>query len=163
MFLPMPINKDKEAIMIDFSCTGIGYGMSDVGMHIAHAIRPCDLINGGEETLIEGYISALEVAMNRNANQFGSKTKKLWEYPRETAMRHYRFACVDYLRFVMGRFWRTASPESFHKKKDNKNVTLINRNCLAAMAFIEKVDCYLVDFEREKRDREKQSNISIPK
>jgi hypothetical protein len=114
----MPNNKDKDAIMIDFSCTGIGFGMSDVGMHIAHAIHPCDLINGGEERLIAGYISALEVAINRIA------TKKKWHYPKETAMRHYRLACVDYLRFVMGRFWRNASPESFHKGKDNKNVTL---------------------------------------
>lgn len=51
--------------------------MSDVGMHIAHAVHPCDLINRGEETLIEGYILALEVAMNGNAKQLGSKTKKL--------------------------------------------------------------------------------------
>jgi hypothetical protein len=51
----MPNNKVKDAIMIDFSCTGIGFGMSDVGMHIAHAIRPCDLINGDKETLIAGY------------------------------------------------------------------------------------------------------------
>jgi len=148
----MPNNKDKDAIMIDFSCTGIGFGMSDVGMHIAHAIRPCDLINGGEETLIAGYISALEVAINHIAAQHGRQTKKKWDYPKETAMRHYRLACVDYLRFVMGRFWRNASPESFHKGKDNKNVTLLNRNCEAAMAFIEKVDCYLVDFEMEKRE-----------
>ena len=69
-------------------------------------------------------------------------------------MRHYRLACVDYLRFIMGRFWRNATPESFEKRKDSKNTTLINRNLEAALAFIEKVDRYLEAFEKEKRERE---------
>ena len=69
-------------------------------------------------------------------------------------MRHYRLACVDYLRFIMGRFWRTAGPESFEKKKGSKNTTLINRNLDAALAFIQKVDGYLEVFEQEKKERE---------
>ena len=62
-FLPTEANKEgkEDAIMIDFSCTGIGYGMSDVGMHIVHAVLPNDFENGGEEWLVEGYLSALEV------------------------------------------------------------------------------------------------------
>jgi hypothetical protein len=113
-------DKGKGVIMIDFSCTGIGYGMSNVSMHIAHAVHPRDLDNGGEEWLVEKYMSALE----------------------------------DYLRFVMGRFWRSSSPESFREKRDNKNITLINQNLEAAVAFIERVDGYLADFEKEKRARE---------
>mmetsp|Transcript_26859 Transcript_26859/g.48727 ORF Transcript_26859/g.48727 Transcript_26859/m.48727 type:complete len:129 (-) Transcript_26859:582-968(-) len=49
VFLPSESIEEgnKDAIMIDFSCTGIGYGMSDVvGMHIVHAVLPHDLENG---------------------------------------------------------------------------------------------------------------------
>jgi len=138
--------------MIDFSCAGIGYGMSDVGMHIVHAVLPSDLDDGGEEYLIEGYVTALEDAMNRKQRPNGDEMK--WTYPRDVAMRHYRLACVDYLRFIMGRFWRTAGPESFEKKKGSKNTTLINRNLDAALAFIQKVDGYLEVFEQEKKERE---------
>ena len=149
-------DEGKGAIMIDFSCTGIGYGMSDVGMHIAHAVHPRDLENGGEEWLVEKYMSALEEAKNRRGKLgvTNGRGRESREYPRMAAMRHYRLACVDYLRFVMGRFWRSASPESFREKRDNKNVTLINRNLEAAVAFIERVDGYLADFEMEKRARE---------
>ena len=154
-FLPTEANKEgkEDAIMIDFSCTGIGYGMSDVGMHIVHAVLPNDLDNGGEELLVEGYLSALEDAMNRSGMNNGER----WTYPREVAMRHYQLACVDYLRFIMGRFWSSATPESFEKKKNSKNTTLINRNLEAAMKFIGKVDRYLEVFEKEKREREAAS------
>ena len=158
VFLP---NETKEgnddAIMIDFSCAGIGYGMSDVGMHIVHAVLPEDLENGGEEKLVEGYLIALEDAVNRKLGEGSDGNKEKWTYPRDVAMRHYRLACVDYLRFIMGRFWRSATPESFEKKKNSKNTTLINRNLEAAMAFIEKVDSYLEVFEKEKREREASS------
>lgn len=156
LFLPNEA-KGKEggdAIMIDFSCVGVGYGMSDVGMHIVHAVLPSDLEDGGEEYLVEGYLLALEDAMNRKHGGKESDGGKKWTYPREVAMRHYRLACIDYLRFIMGRFWRNATPESFEKKKDSKNTTLINRNLDAAMSFIDKVDGYLETFEREKSERE---------
>lgn len=129
--------------MIDFSCVGIGYGMSDVAMHIVHAVVPADLENGQEEYLVEQYITALEDAINKNRDFE-------WTFPRDIAMRQYQLACVDYLRFIMGRFWKSAAPETFEKKKGSKNTTLINRDIEAAMAFIEKVDRYLEVFEREK-------------
>lgn len=165
VFLPKEAKEDGNegdaaAIMIDFSCAGIGYGMSDVGMHIVHAVLPSDLENGGEELLVEGYLSALEDAMNRkqlNGGEDDDKSKK-WTYPREVAMRHYQLACVDYLRFILGRFWRSATPESFEKKKNSKNTTLINRNIEAAVTFIEKVDKYLKVFEEEKMDRENREH-----
>jgi len=140
----LPSSEDKAPIMIDFSCTGIGLGMSDVSMHIVHAVIPKDLENGGEEELLEGYLTALEEAVSRRKGQS-------WTYPREIAMRHYQLACIDYLRFILGRFWRSATPESFEKKKASKNTTLINRNVDTAMAFIEKVDKYLELFEQEKK------------
>ena len=151
VFLPNESSKEGEAIMIDFSCVGIGIGMSDVGMHIVHAVLPEDLDNGGEEMLLEGYLTALETAMNRK--QVGSDKEK-WAYSRDLALRHYQLACVDYIRFIMGRFWRSATPESFEKKKGSKNTTLINRNLEAALRFIQKVDGYLEVFEKEKKDRE---------
>ncbi|KAL3796226.1 hypothetical protein ACHAWO_010506 [Cyclotella atomus] len=134
---------DEKAIMIDFSCVGIGYGMSDVAMHIVHAVLPADLENGQEEYLVEQYILALENAMTK-------KSKDMWKFPREVAQRQYQLACIDYLRFIMGRFWKSATPESFEKKKNSKNTTLINRDVKAAMAFIEKVDRNLEVFENEK-------------
>lgn len=142
--------------MIDFSCAGVGYGMSDVGMHVVHAVLPEDLEGGGEEALVEGYISALESAVNRRRRRrlVGCAAEsEEWSYPRDVAMRHYRLACVDYLRFILGRFWRSAAPESFEKKRGSRNTTLINRNLDAALAFIEKVDRYLEEFEEERRTR----------
>jgi len=144
VFLPSDDSDDsKSPIMIDFSCTGIGYGMSDVGMHIVHAVLPQDLENGGEEELLEGYLTALEEAVSQRKGQ-------RWSYDRTVAMRHYQLACIDYLRFILGRFWRSATPETFEKKRGSKNTTLINRNVEAAMTFIEKVDAYLEVFEKEK-------------
>ena len=140
VFLRSDDDGDKPPVMIDFSCTGIGLGISDVGMHIVHA--NLDLQNGVEEELLEGYLTALEEAVSR-------RTGERWTYPRRIAMRHYQLACIDYLRFILGRFWRSATPESFEKKKASKNTTLINRNVDAAMAFIEKVDKYLEVFEQE--------------
>jgi len=70
---------------------------------------------------------ALENAVNRrrrskqNNNNNGDgegQEEENWTYPREVAMRHYRLACVDYLRFIMGRFWRSVTPESFEKNRE---------------------------------------------
>ena len=127
------VHGSKRAIMIDFSCVGIGFGMSDVAMHIVHAILPADLENGQEEFLVEQYIIALEDAINEG------RTDR-WVFPRDVAWRQYQLACIDYLRFIMGRFWKSATTESFEKKKNSKNTTLINRDVKAAMSFIEKVD-----------------------
>ena len=118
--------------------------MSDLAMHIVHANLPSELEDGGEESLVESYLTALESMMS-------ARTGREWVYPRQAAMRHYRLACVDYLRFIMGRFWRVATPESFEKRRSSRNTTLINRNLDAALRFIEKCDGYLAEFERERR------------
>ena len=65
-------------------------------------------------------------------------------------MKQYRLAVIDYGRFVLGRFWKSATPETFSKRKDSPNTTLINRNVAAAMAFIDRMERYLSDFENEQ-------------
>jgi thiamine kinase-like enzyme len=138
----LPHDMTANAVLIDFASTGVGLGMSDVAMHVIHSVLPCEeeQEEEEEEALVNAYLTAL-----RRANPTTAC------YPREVAMRHYRLACVDYVRFIMGRFWRDATKESFEKKKLSKNTTLINRNVDAAMAWIARVDKYLSEFEKEKR------------
>jgi thiamine kinase-like enzyme len=136
----LPVDMTKNAVMIDFASTGVGLGMSDVAMHMIHSILPC-VKEEQEEAMVNAYLTALQKA-NPNTSK----------YPPEVAMRHYRLACVDYVRFIMGRFWRDATKESFEKNKLSKSITLINRNVDAAMAWIAKVDKYLSEFEKEKED-----------
>ena len=98
-------------MLIDFASTGVGFGAADVAMHLQHAITPADLADGGEERLIDGYLAALKAARGPEAA----------EYPRELAMRHYTLGVVDYGRFIVGRFWSAATPESFAKKANSPN------------------------------------------
>lgn len=125
-------------IIIDFASTGLGLGMSDVAMHITHALRPENLVDGGEEKLVEQYLDALERALPDHQS-----------YPRDVAMRHYRLAVIDYFRFVMGRLWRGATLETFEKRKDSKNSVYVNRSIEAAINFIERADKYLTEIEIE--------------
>jgi hypothetical protein len=52
----IPRDSMLDAIMIDFASVGVGIGMSDVAMHIYHALKPCDI---NEEALIDEYLHAL--------------------------------------------------------------------------------------------------------
>lgn len=40
---------NAKAVLVDFASIGIGLGMSDVAMHLHHAVLPEDLANGGED------------------------------------------------------------------------------------------------------------------
>lgn len=143
----LPKDPDGEAVMIDFASTGVGIGMSDVAMHIIHAVRPSD---GSEDELIRGYLDALHearVLYNHNAHP----------YPEDIAFRQYRLAYVDYFRFMLGRFWKSASMESFESKRKSKNTTLVNRDVDAAMVFVAKVDKYLEVFEKERAEAKELS------
>ena len=111
---------ERSVILVDFASTGVGLGMSDVAMHIHHAVLPEHLANGGEEELLEHYLTQLNTSLGLTTN--GQKF-----YPKDVAMRHYRLAVADYFRFFLGRFWKTATLESFVKKKDSKNTALMNR------------------------------------
>ena len=142
VFLPLDNDdcKNKEPLMIDFASSGVGMGVSDVAMHITHAVHPTDLQNGGEEELVEAYLQYFYNALPADKKNVYSKVD---------ALRHYRFATVDYFRFVLGRLWRGATLESFEKKKNSKNAVLVSRNIEAALAFIERTERYLKEIENE--------------
>ena len=127
--------------MVDFASTGVGLGMSDVAMHIHHAVLPEHLENGGEDALVDHYLTELNQRLAVHSKS----------YPRETALRHYRLAVADYFRFFLGRFWKSATPESFAKKKDSKNTALINRNVASALRFLDRVEGYLTQIETEEK------------
>lgn len=129
----------NDPIIIDFASTGIGLGMSDVAMHITHALHPDNLVDGKEEALVDFYLEELQNALPDECS-----------YPRDIAIRHYRLAVIDYFRFVMGRLWRGASLETFEKRKDSKNSVFVNRSIEAAINFIERADRYLADLEEER-------------
>lgn len=133
-------NNDRGVIVVDFASTGVGLGMSDVAMHIHHAVRPELLSNGGEEMLIDHYLTRLNERL---------KQQQLGPYPRDVALQHYRLAVADYFRFFLGRFWKSATRETFIQKKDSKNTALINRDVDAAMAFLERVEKYVTMIEVE--------------
>lgn len=136
--LPTNDIADDHAVLVDFASTGVGLGMSDLAMHIRHAVLPEHLQNGGEEALVRYYWEYL-------CTHISGET----QYPWEDAWRHYRLAVVDYFRFFLARMWKGATPATLAKKRDNKNVNLINRNIPAAIAFLQKVHEYLAEVEKE--------------
>uniref|UniRef100_A0A6S8A469 Uncharacterized protein n=1 Tax=Aplanochytrium stocchinoi TaxID=215587 RepID=A0A6S8A469_9STRA len=143
VFLPAEHSNERDGLLIDFASTGVGYGMSDVAMHLSHSVSPEVLANGGEERLIASYINALKkVYAERGAGM------AMCEYPPSVASLHYKLGVVDYARFVLGRFWGNASPEVFLSKADKPNVTLVNRNAKAALAFVEKTHRCLLELEQ---------------
>jgi Ecdysteroid kinase-like family len=133
-------NASAGAIIVDYASVGIGLGMSDVAMHVHHAVLPEHLSHGGEERLVRHYWQTLTASLP------ASKT-----YPWDVAWRHYQLAVVDYFRFFLGRFWRSATVESMKKMAGSKNTSLLNRNVTAAMEFIRRVDKYMVFVETERR------------
>ena len=120
-------------IMIDMASASCGFGMSDVAMHIHHAVNPEDLDDGGEESLVEFYIQTLR--------DLGC------DYPADVAHRHYQLSVLDYARFFMGRMWKSATPKTMAQKKDNENIANINRSVSSAMRFVKVVDRYLSEME----------------
>jgi len=130
----------SRALLVDFASCGIGLGMSDLAMHIRHAVIPEDLENGGEEVVVRHYWEHLTALIDDDNADL---------YPWDVAWRHYKLAVVDYFRFFLARMWKSATPESMERKADNKNVSLINRNIPAAMAFLRAVDGYLTEVESE--------------
>ena len=120
----------EEPMLIDFASTGVGLGMCDVAMLLAHSVSPTTLAGGGQQRLIDAYLDALE-------------EKGVTNYDRSTAMRHFHLATVDYARFVVSRFWAGASAATFAKRAANPNVCLPNRDVEAALCFAERIDASL--------------------
>jgi len=159
---PKNIHHGTDAMIIDFASTGVGFGMSDISMLLIHSMRPSER---NEETLISYYLGELEhyyhltrtISSNVDATKEEEQQQKQHcFFDKEIAMRHYRLGVVDYFRFVLGRFWKSASPKTFNDKRENKNVTFVNRDLDAAMALIDIVDSYLLGFEAEKRHNEEE-------
>jgi hypothetical protein len=133
MNVMLPRDEEDESTapwLFDFASTGVGLGMCDVAMLLAHSVEPETLADGGLERLLDVYLDALE----QNGVQ---------GYDRTDAMRHFHLATVDYARFVVSRFWSGASEEAFAKRATNPNVCLPNRSVEAAMRFVERVDASL--------------------
>ena len=136
---------DDTAKIVDYASTGVGLGMSDVAMHLHHAVVPQDLDHGGEEELVRHYWTTI----NESLQSRSSNNDDAAAYPWEVAQRHYRLAVVDYARFFLGRFWKSATQESMEKRATSKNTCLLNRSIPAAMAFVRRVDEYLTEVEAE--------------
>lgn len=117
-------------MLIDFASTGVGLGMCDVAMLLAHSVRPSTLADGGLERLLGVYLDALH-------------QKGVAEYDLPTATRHFHLATVDYARFVVSRFWSGASADAFAKRAQNPNICLPNRDVEAAIGFVERIDASL--------------------
>lgn len=130
----LPVKEGDSAVLVDFASVGVGLGMSDVAMHLRHAVRP-ELLDddGGEEALVRYYCEQL----NRP------------DYTFEQGWKDYQWAVLDYFRFFLGRFWRSATPESMAKLAPNENTNLINRDVASAMAFVRRVDEFLTALEAE--------------
>ena len=133
MNVMLGIDKNTPTIVIDMASASAGLGMSDVAMHIHHAVNPEDLDNGGEELLVDYYLQTLA---DLNC-----------DYPKEVAMRHYKLCVIDYARFFMGRMWKSATPETMAQKANNKNIANINSSVPSAMRFVKVVDRYLSEVE----------------
>lgn len=133
-----PSDADTPAMLIDFASCGVGFGMCDVAMLLAHSVAPSTLAAGGQERLIDAYLDALAA-------------NGVMGYTRDEAMRHFHLATVDYARFVVARFWGGASAEAFEKRAANPNVCLPNRNVEAALGFAERADQSLRFLEEEGR------------
>jgi Ecdysteroid kinase-like family len=135
---------EDNCLMVDFASCGVGLGMSDVAMHVRHAVEPHHLAHGGEQDLVRQYWESLQQLLLALHDADAAR-----EYTWEVAWWHYKLAVIDYFRFFLGRMWKSATPNTMKAKATNKNVSLINRSIPAAMAFLRNVEAYMVEIEAE--------------
>jgi len=129
------------ALPIDFQWTGVGLGMADVAMHLAHSVAPEALAGNGETALLEVYRSSLHDALDGTSAT---------AYTAEIANRHYCLGVVDYARMVFGAFFKGASPDSFASRAHMPNVGLAYKNVEASLLFVERVDRCLRTLEEDE-------------
>mmetsp|Transcript_9125 Transcript_9125/g.20120 ORF Transcript_9125/g.20120 Transcript_9125/m.20120 type:complete len:486 (+) Transcript_9125:91-1548(+) len=141
-FSPSPAypSAESDALLIDFQWTGVGFGMSDVAMHLSHSVAVDALRDGGERSLVQGYHQELLAAIG---------TSRAAAYTTEIAWRHYCLAVVDYARMVLGCFFVNASPQVFAARAQQENVGLCYRDVEASFHFVERVDRSLRAIEEE--------------
>eukprot|EP00927_Polykrikos_kofoidii_P050073 TRINITY_DN44015_c0_g1_i1.p1 TRINITY_DN44015_c0_g1~~TRINITY_DN44015_c0_g1_i1.p1 ORF type:complete len:475 (-),score=60.29 TRINITY_DN44015_c0_g1_i1:206-1630(-) len=128
--------RSEPSLPIDFQWTGVGFGMSDVAMHLSHSVATSALqmpegCEAAERALVEVYRKALlrEVGDSRGV-----------AYRPDIAWRHYCLGVVDYARMLIGCFLTNASPEAFAARADKQNVGLAYRNVEASLLFVERTD-----------------------
>ena len=105
-------------------------------------IPECAVIPYGERRFVAYYIHHIILPHIRSKHQhaqlsFSEETeqaivKGLW--------RQYMYAVLDYGRFVVGRFGGDANHDSFARKRNNPNITLPNRDPMAAVRFAFHMD-----------------------
>mmetsp|Transcript_3389 Transcript_3389/g.6332 ORF Transcript_3389/g.6332 Transcript_3389/m.6332 type:complete len:455 (-) Transcript_3389:1177-2541(-) len=134
------ITTSPTPFLIDFASTGVGLGVSDLAMHIAHAISCDDLDNGMEERLFHHYYDTLQNALPHSLKNV---------YSKKDAWRHYKFATVDYFRFILGRQWKGVTMQVFEKRCKDTNFGMVNRCTRAALHFVKRADVYLREIEEE--------------
>lgn len=143
IFLPKEDDNitNSTPLLIDFASSGVGLGVSDLAMHIAHALTSEDLEdNGMEEVLFNLYYDTLQKALP-SALKF--------VYSKQDAWRHYKFATVDYFRFILGRQWKGATVEVFERRSTDTNFGMVNRSIRAALHFVKCADTYLREIEKD--------------
>jgi len=136
----LSVDSETDALPIDFQWTGVGFGMSDVAMHLSHSVALDAMRDGGERSLVLGYHEALVSSVG--SSQAAS-------YTAEVAWRHYCLGVIDYARMVIGCFFKNATPETFAARADKENVGLCYRNVEASLEFVERVDGCLRVIEAE--------------
>jgi len=144
VFLPLGDLDEEAAVPIDFQWMGVGFGMSDVAMHLSHSVAASALQNGGEAKLVEHYRQVLLPMLSPQSAA---------EYSADVAWRHYRLGMLDWARMVFSVFFKDASPQAFAKRTDNPNVGLVYRDLQASLDFVVRVDKCLAEFERELSTR----------
>jgi hypothetical protein len=116
--------------------------MSDVAMHIHHAVLPEDLANG--RGMVKYYWKSLQDLLNQQhpAENYQYSYDEAWRIIDNRSSTTFAF-------FVA---WKTATPESMQLKADKEYQSSIDQP--AAMAFVARVDQYLAEIEQERRPPE---------
>eukprot|EP00928_Gymnodinium_smaydae_P014053 TRINITY_DN15095_c0_g2_i1.p1 TRINITY_DN15095_c0_g2~~TRINITY_DN15095_c0_g2_i1.p1 ORF type:complete len:515 (+),score=120.00 TRINITY_DN15095_c0_g2_i1:59-1603(+) len=146
--------RKDDALIIDFQWTGVGFGMSDVAMHLSHSVALEALEGEGERELVDFYRESLFEYIAEEAEICGDPRNEIINkfrraYTAEVAWRHYCLGVVDYARMLLGCFFANASVESFAARADKMNVGLAYRDPQASLLFVRRADRCLRVLEAE--------------
>lgn len=156
MFLPAT-GSSRKPILIDFQWTGVGFGMSDVAMHLTHSVHVSALRDGGEEQLVRLYYDSLVSTLRAPAKAVDASLKLSKPFSFEQAWHLYRLAFVDYARMVVCTFFKDASPEAFQARAQKENVGFVYRDVEASLHYLEMVDRHLEYVETSAENCERST------
>ena len=127
--------RSPPPFFVSHECSGVGYGVSDLAMHLVHSIGAHELNahdargQSGEQRLIAHYHAELV-----HYAAMGGRSEKVASYTLQNLSDDFEYALLDYAFIVFGGFWSSAvSPERFAANADNMNVCLPNRDIHSAM------------------------------